>query len=260
MSTRRTVSILAITLLAGCSEKSEEPRATPVDSSVSDVSVRDSATDNPDAGDDGSLEAATDATDAADAADATDDGLAEDADVASDSDAAACAPALTTTKTTGTCEATVRSWVDEGHLHVDPGAAVSYCTTPPSSGTHYSVWAAYRTYDKPVPYGYLVHDQEHGAVVILYRCSTASLPCAEKQAALEAIAAGAVPTDSLCTAPVSRRIIIAPDPTLPVEVGAAAWTWTYNANCIDATTLGPFITAHYAKATEDLCADGVVPP
>lgn len=169
-----------------------------------------------------------------------------------------CHPALTTNTSTAACKPLIQSWEDEGHTHVLPTDPVSYCTRPPSSGDHYGDWANFVVYDKPVPYGNLVHSLEHGAVVMLYRCPTAMLPCKSTQNALVAIA-DAQPVDPICTAPLKRRIIVAPDPTLDVAIGAAAWQWTYRAECVDTTSLGDFVTAHYGKATEDLCAAGIDP-
>ena len=51
-----------------------------------------------------------------------------------------------------------------------------------------------------------------------------------------------------------------PDPSLTVPVAATAWGWTYLAGCIDDKSLGGFIDAHYAKAAEDFCYDGIIPP
>jgi len=186
----------------------------------------------------------------------TSDAVAPDVADAAEADAPACLPALTTSAA-GACSSIVQSWPSEGATHHSVGTALTYCTRPPSSGDHFDIWASYRTYDKPVPYGYLVHSLEHGAVIILYKCASGSCPTIQSQ--LVAIA-DARPVDTTCVDPVKRRVIIAPDPTLDVDIGAAAWGWTYRASCVDAASLGKFIDDHYNKASEDVCADGVVPP
>lgn len=228
----------------GTSPKDSTPVTTDggADSSV-DTNSSDVATD------DGAVDAADAPSDAADAPDSRDDAL--------DADARVCLPALTTSAPAGVCSSIEQSWPNEGATHWPAGTALSYCTSPPSSGDHYDIWASYRTYDKPVPYGYLVHSLEHGAVILLYKCASGSCPTIQSQ--LQAVA-DARPVDPTCTDPVKRRIIIAPDPTLDVAIGAAAWGWTYRASCVDATSLGKFIDDHYAKATENICADGIVPP
>lgn len=57
---------------------------------------------------------------------------------------------------------------DEGRDHVEDGRRVQYRTDPPTSGPHYASWAEPRFYTEPVPYELLVHNLEHGHVVIYY--------------------------------------------------------------------------------------------
>jgi hypothetical protein len=203
--------------------------------------------DAPDSADDATMDAAEDAT----IGDGSDDGSID-----APPDDAGCAGPLTTADAGSACGAIVQSWGDEGHTHVPEGTAVAYCTRPPSSGFHYPVWADYRTYDKPVAAPYLVHALEHGAVVITYRCAT-SCPAIASQ--LQSVI-DARPQDPMCGGTIKSRIILAPDPSLDVAVGAAAWQWTYRASCVDASSLSSFIDAHYALAAENTCAPGVVPP
>lgn len=202
-----------------------------------------------------------DALPEADAVDETDADAGEadvvtDASDVNETETKTCLPALSATAK-GVCDNVTELWTDEGALHFEPGTTLTYCTRPPSSGDHYGSWAAFRVYDKPVPYGYLVHSLEHGAVVILYKCASGSCPAIQSQ--LVAVAE-ARPVDPLCIAPIKRRIIIAPDPGLDIEIGASAWRWTYRASCVNAASLGKFIDDHYAKTAEDFCSDGVIPP
>jgi hypothetical protein len=173
-----------------------------------------------------------------------------------------CADAAITTSTDSgaSCAVTVQSWPDDGHTHVPVGTTVDYCTVPPESGAHWPYWAAFRSYTTPVPHEMLVHDMEHGAVVVFYQCS-GSCPAVASQ--LQAVI-DAQPVDPLCSATSDagplRRLILVPDPTLDVPVAAAAWQWTYRAACVDVASLSAFITAHYGLGTETLCVDGVLPP
>ena len=197
------------------------------------------------------------------AADGVSDGVADGAtDAGADADAVTlvdeCGPALTTATASGVCPATVQSWPSEGGGHVDPSTTIVYCTTPPNSGPHYPIWAAFRSYDRPIAAGYLGHDLEHGAVVVHYRCATS---CPDIAAQLQAII-DKRPVDPACNAEagVLRRVILVPDPALDVLVGVGAWGWTYRADCVDEPSLGAFIDLHYAGGPENFCADGVVPP
>jgi hypothetical protein len=149
----------------------------------------------------------------------------------------------------GACTATVQQHPNEGAMHVDCLPVPTYGTKPPSSGNHYPIWADYKTYDAPVPWGHLVHSLEHGAIVIVYNCPGG---CPDEVAAAQEMI-DALPVDDTCTAPTQRRVILAPDPTLDVRWAASAWTWTLRAPCFDAPTFSAFATAHYNHAGEDLC-------
>ena len=53
-----------------------------------------------------------------------------------------------------------------GASHVNEGQTVSYSTTPPTSGAHWPVWADCGIYDTELPDERIVHNMEHGHVVI----------------------------------------------------------------------------------------------
>lgn len=139
--------------------------------------------------------------------------------------------------------------------HVILNTPVTYSSNPPSSGPHYPVWAAYRAYTTPIDRRYYVHDLEHGAIVFVYKCADAN-GCPDVVRGLQA-AADAIPDDPLCSAPVRVRTVITPDPLLDVPIAAAAWGWTYKAQCLDAPSLAGFARAHYAQGPENLCGDGM---
>ena len=154
----------------------------------------------------------------------------------------------------GTCGALLEERALEGATHVPACSSVTYRSNPPSSGDHYPIWAAFQSYAQPVPPGFLVHDLEHGAVVLAYHCPGG---CAAEVAAAQAFI-DALPVDPMCTgAGVARRVVMAPDPALTTRWAASAWTWTLRATCFDAEAFGVFVRAHYAQAPENECANGV---
>ncbi|HEY5243046.1 MAG TPA: DUF3105 domain-containing protein [Polyangiaceae bacterium] len=141
-------------------------------------------------------------------------------------------------------------------LHVPIGSTIEWDSNPPSSGPHFPIWAAYQAYTSPVPRGYYVHDEEHGAIVLLYQCDDAA--CPDVAAALQSVS-DAIPDDPLCAAAgqgVRVRTVITPDPLIDVPIAAAAWGWVYKAQCVDLPTLTAFAMQHYAQGPEVLCADG----
>jgi hypothetical protein len=149
------------------------------------------------------------------------------------------------------CTAVIAQHPEEGFQHIACGSPTDYQTQPPSSGNHYSCWPEYRTFDVPVPWGNLVHALEHGAMIIVYNCGDAGCPdeVARAQSFIDTR-----PLDPSC-AP-DHRLILAPDPTLPVRWAATAWTWTLQADCFDDTAFGQFYTDHYGHGREVVCSGG----
>jgi len=157
------------------------------------------------------------------------------------------------------CNVLVESQPNGGHLHIQDCAPVTYDSNPPSSGTHYPDWAMYKSYAAPVPWGFLVHDLEHGAIVITYNCPDG---CLDEVAQAQALIDG-LPTDRSCKG-APMRIVLVPDPGLgvngdaDVRWAASAWTWTLRAPCFDRDAFASFITAHYqGPDTEAACGGGV---
>ena len=138
----------------------------------------------------------------------------------------------------------------EGGAHTaslcDP---VCYGTLPPSSGTHYGAWPVYKTYSAPVPWGFLVHGLEHGAVEVTYNCPGG---CPDEVAAAQAWI-DALPADQACPGAPAPRVVLAPEPMLDVRWAAAAWQWTLRASAFDPVAFQMFFDAHYDKAPESIC-------
>lgn len=158
----------------------------------------------------------------------------------------------------GTCASEVCQHPNEGALHETPCASLSFEQNPPTSGTHYSTWASFKTYDAPISRGFWVHSMEHGAVVLAYNCDVYDGDCDALAATLAQFRADWT-QDSKCSEAVRNRIIVTPDPLLDVPFAAAAWDWSLKATCFDEAAVGAFIEAHYAQTVEDFCADGVDP-
>lgn len=154
------------------------------------------------------------------------------------------------------CPVVVATHPIDTATHVAEGSAITYSTNPPSSGPHYGIWANFKEYDKVIADGYLVHSMEHGAVLVFYDCDPSA--CVAPPGVLDALRAvrNAVPTDPACDPSIRVRVILAPRPANDVPVAAAAWGATYKADCVDAPSLGKFITDFYAKAPENFCTPG----
>jgi hypothetical protein len=56
--------------------------------------------------------------------------------------------------------------------HVPEGQSVEYSTTPPTSGDHWEIWAECGFYDYAIPDEQVVHNLEHGNIVINYNLTS----------------------------------------------------------------------------------------
>lgn len=153
---------------------------------------------------------------------------------------------------TGACKAVERSYEGATAEHHAPCTTLVYSTSPPVFGDHYPEWAAYTTYDFPLSLGFLVHDLEHGAVVIFYDCPEG---CAGEVASAQAFI-DALPADPRCSADVRVQVILVPRPGLGSRWAASAWGHSLNADCFDEEAFGGFYTRHHARAPENLCNQG----
>lgn len=158
------------------------------------------------------------------------------------------------------CKVTITDHVpDEGHTHVEICTEVDYDSNPPSSGNHWPIWAEFRTHEVAVPREMLVHNLEHGAIVMRHRCDP---ECPEVVEAFEA-AADDFGVDALCVSGEDSaersRIVISPDPELDAPIGISAWRATYVATCIDPESIQAFIEEHYGNGRENVCKEGKDP-
>jgi hypothetical protein len=154
----------------------------------------------------------------------------------------------------GNCVFTEEANPPTSATHLVMCTPITYSTNPPSGGNHYAVWAAFQSYDFPVPAGFLVHAQEHGAVVFWYNCPEG---CADEVAQAEAMIE-ALPLDTLCAGQSARRrAILVPSPELDVRWAASSWGFVTKADCFDAQALSSFYTEHTGQGPEQLCNAGV---
>jgi len=139
-----------------------------------------------------------------------------------------------------------------GHTHLRVGTTVSTWGSFPVSGNHWGAWAKWNTvYTKPIERGFLLHNLEHGGIVLSYKCSsaTASSACAEAAADLEALkhAFG------------ESRVIVTPDPAQPTKYAARAWRTGFASSCYDENRMLDFMAAHFRDGREDEDSDPPIP-
>jgi hypothetical protein len=159
-----------------------------------------------------------------------------------------------------TCTVTIASpgLQEPASKHIPDGTPIQYCTNPPTSGPHSPIWADYKEYQNVVPWPNLVHSEEHGGVLLLYKCDAADPACTAIVEQLRQVAARA-PVDPTCETqgrPGTKRIVIAPSTTIPSRVAASAWGAYLTADCVDGPTMDDFVATKGKKGPEDLCFAG----
>ncbi|HEY0467498.1 MAG TPA: DUF3105 domain-containing protein [Polyangiaceae bacterium] len=152
----------------------------------------------------------------------------------------------------GECGIELTSYTSPSAAHVAVCSSISYPMNPPVYGDHYPVWAAYKSYAFPVPLGFLVHNLEHGAIVLLYNCPEG---CAEEVATAIAFV-DSLPADPRCADEIKHQVVLSPDPSLPTRWGAVAWGHSLASDCFAPAAYRAFYEANLAHGGEDLCSDG----
>jgi hypothetical protein len=143
--------------------------------------------------------------------------------------------------------------VNVDHNHVTPGPEPRASWEAfPSSGDHYPIWAAWNQfYIKPIRTGYLLHDLEHGGIVLSYACAAPS--------GTDSCVAAANNLLSAKTHFAQNRTNVTPDPSQPMLIGARAWRWAYASSCYDEAEVLDFMTKRFRHGREDIDSD-VQPP
>jgi hypothetical protein len=127
---------------------------------------------------------------------------------------------------------------DQGNTHVNPGTPVAYKgALPPSSGQHWPQPAAplkAGVYDSQVPNEAIVHNLEHGGIVIAYD----GLSLAETDQLKQFV------RDTVKTR--YAKILLEPYAGLQGgKVTVLAWRWRLNLPSPDTTAILKFISVHY---------------
>ncbi len=163
-------------------------------------------------------------------------------------------PAATPIAPATSCDVTTATQPAAARQHRASCSAIDYLFVPPAAGNHYDTWADFLTYDAPVPWGFLVHAMEHGAVVLAYDPES---PAAADVRAAFASLVSAHGLDPICRAESwPSRFIVVPAHDLETPIAALAWEHTYEASCLDVPSLSTFVEAHYGQAPEALCVPG----
>lgn len=140
---------------------------------------------------------------------------------------------------TETAAARGQQFANLGQQHVAAGAPhAAYNSNPPTSGPHDPSPARWGVYDQPVRDETLVHNLEHGGVVVHYNCPDG---CPELVQQLKDL-----------VGQYRSKVILAPRPNrdVPHRITLSAWTWLDGFDDFDAERIRAFIAAHKDRGPE----------
>ncbi|MBI4301109.1 MAG: DUF3105 domain-containing protein [Chloroflexi bacterium] len=123
----------------------------------------------------------------------------------------------------------------QGNNHLAPGETFSdYDSNPPTSGPHAPETVPWGIYDAPVPKERLVHDMEHGGVIIWYNCPG----CDELIQQLK---------DLVSPYLGQGGVVLVPYPTMDAEIALTSWTRLLKLDQFDEGQIKEFITVHLGR-------------
>lgn len=139
-----------------------------------------------------------------------------------------------------------RAVPNEGKSHVAPGTPTTYRHNPPASGPHYPRPAEYGVYEEPLPAGSWVHNLEHGAIVVLYKCPGGRSSCPERVSQLRTLYEQAPPGKYGRV-----KMVVTQYPKLKTPFAAVAWDRVLELQSFDQGRLLEFYRAWVDKGPED---------
>jgi Protein of unknown function (DUF3105) len=135
---------------------------------------------------------------------------------------------------------------DLGQEHIPEGEPVEYNSNPPTSGSHYAVWAKWGIYETAPLDQRLVHNLEHGGIVISYD------PELIQGNDLEQLR---IQVRDLSQ--INPRIILTPREKFGAAIALTAWTYLQKLDTYDPEVVKAFYDAHIARGPE--CQKGQCP-
>lgn len=139
----------------------------------------------------------------------------------------------TTTETVGT------KYPDEGNAHLEVGQKATYKNDPPTSGAHYSQAgvspANWGIYDRTLPNEVILHNLEHGGIVVFYKDLTD-----DEKAQLTDLVRNLRSTGF-------NKILLEPYATMKdARIALSAWDWGLKLQSVDSVLINSFVKQHYA--------------
>lgn len=131
---------------------------------------------------------------------------------------------------------------DEGRDHVAEGTTVEYESEPPTSGPHFASWAPAGIHREVVQDEYLVHNLEHGHIVIYYTPDTSRL----SDESVAKITELTEEFDGQWDA-----VLAVPRPDMDVELTLTAWNHKMELDSFDEELIDAFVEAYRGRGPEN---------
>ncbi|MDE3102104.1 MAG: DUF3105 domain-containing protein [Chloroflexota bacterium] len=128
---------------------------------------------------------------------------------------------------------------DEGNAHVPVGQKVTYKTDPPTSGSHWDqagvAPVSWGVKDTTQPNEAIVHNLEHGGIVVFYKDLSAG-DLSSLSALVREIAQNGYP-----------KMVLEPYPLKDpgIHIALSAWRWSLKLPAYDDVQIVKFVKAHY---------------
>lgn len=145
-----------------------------------------------------------------------------------------------------------------GRGHVQESVHPEYDSNPPTSGPHYEKTEEWGIYDKPLVPEKLVHNLEHGGIVIFYNCNYPPTTTGQEDTA-EWKEKQKKRCDSIKSSlkdiverlqKKDRKIIVAPSSTLDTTIAVTAWGWYDKMLNVEEERIFNFFGDHINKGEE----------
>lgn len=128
-----------------------------------------------------------------------------------------------------------------GQAHYPAGSEVTYATTPPYGGAHWTIPLRCGIYEQEQRFEPMVHTMEHGAIVLYYQ-----------PLAVDADTVGAMRVAASQLLSEGRRMILTPSTRIGVPVAMASWGRLMLMDDFEEDTLRAFLDAFEGDAPEEL--------
>lgn len=139
-----------------------------------------------------------------------------------------------------------KAFPDLGRKHVPGVDRITYNSNPPTSGPHHAVWAKWGIYEQAPMDEQLVHNLEHGGVIVSYD------PAQISGETLEQLKAQVRELSKI-----NPRIILTPRQNFDGAIALTAWGYLQTLDGYDAAAIKTFYDAFIARAPE--CTRGQCP-